>query len=80
MNFIVGIVGAAFLVFVGVVAFLGRKSRRKASDKVASDIEYIYEQTQKRHRKKRGRASSELAAAREAHLKVIGSKRAGASR
>jgi len=79
MNYVVAIVGLVFVAFVVLVALRGRKAKRENSEHISNEMAYIYTHTQRRHEKKRGRASSELAQARATHLSLVNG-RASASK
>ena len=73
------LVGFLFLGFVILMALRGSKTRKEVKECVHKDVEYISERTKNRHKKKRGRASSELAEARRTYLKMANG-RASASK
>ncbi|HUX16557.1 MAG TPA: hypothetical protein VMW52_08785 [Phycisphaerae bacterium] len=67
MNIVVGIVAVVFIVFVFVVALRGRKARKDLTSEVCDDLDFIYEHAQRKHKKRMGRASTELSNAHASH-------------
>jgi len=65
-------VSVLFVCFVVVMMYRGWKAQKRVREDLRREMQYNYTQMQRRHTKKYGRMSSELANARPSHLKVVG--------
>jgi len=73
------VVALLFLGFVILMALRGWKTSRQTKQDVDKELGDLYTHTQNRHKKRKGRASSELAEAHRSHLKLVNG-RASASK
>lgn len=67
-----------FFGFVAVMIYRGWKAQKKVREDLRREMQYNYTQVQRRHTRKHGVVSSELADIRASHLKVVGGRASAA--